>query len=380
MVTRTQASSSKRGFTLVELVIVLTIMLVMIGVAGSLLSGMLTMHQVTVEQGTAYRRAQDVFSILRPALQNAGLGAPASDDMARATYGTGYGWNCWLGSWGAPLEVETSTVDEKYGDVLRVAWSMPTGLKYSGSDIVTSFGEPALRSATLKFAAADDDDAPDAAHRLFARLTSANAGPGGIKQYVAGTYDLSSVVTFPGSEMHPLFVTNINTADQSLTLLSPGRRPDAPTTQISGALPAGRVFPNSELLIFRAATAFVDDSSTFRMIDAPQADPMNGGAFAATIADAPGFSVEGIKAVRFLLGEDGRSITVWLLVEGDVEDARRHATSGANAAVRARKTTKWNAATRAYDTIELWEDVEFDPDLYYEDFFSTFRLRDLRNS
>ncbi len=58
-----RAARKRGGFTLIELLIVVVIMAILVGVAGSLLAGFYNMFDMTTDNTTARRRANDVFNV-----------------------------------------------------------------------------------------------------------------------------------------------------------------------------------------------------------------------------------------------------------------------------------------------------------------------------
>lgn len=377
MLCRTPANSRKRAFTLVEMLIAVMITLIMVGVAGSMLADLVSMHQLTVEQSTAKRRAQDVFNILAPAMRSAGLGVPSTKSAAeRAHYfdnEVDMGWsNAHLASWNGPIEVvgKSSRGEQTpNGDMIRVMYAVPTGIRFSGGSTPDPTDPaqvgPLAGVSTLGFIAARGD--------AFDRLTDQSAGMGITIDATSDPHDPRSLITFPGAHGHPIYVNkedhfaNDGTGVLELRAAPPfsGTASDAMTE----VLPRGVVYPYSELCMFRASIAYVANN-TFYLLDIDgEEDP-----FADGVPDASsmsGFRVEGVKAARFFLSSDSRELTAWILIEGDSDDAKRSAHNNSVAAVKDRTINVDGSATK------LWESVAFDADHYYEDAFMTWRLRNV---
>lgn len=370
---RTPATCRRGAFTLVELLIALTIAVIMTGVAGSMLSSLVSMHQLTEEQSSAKRRAQDVFAALSPAMRNAGLGIP-SEAFDHYFGDSSPGWDgSSLARWRSPIEAYESaatpiTTPSDHGSVLRVMYSLPTGYVISAQDAIANYPLNAeVELITDKTKGLPDPFRDDALDPYRIKFDAEN--------------DPRSFVTFPGMDHHPLFVE----ADMSsgtkkklqLAGIAPHVRSDDELTEV---LPRGIIYPYSEVCVLRASVAFVDEStSTFCIIDVDGPDdPLDGGAIPADLGARPGFRIDGIKAVRFLPSYDMREMTVWVLVEGDIDDSTRVENSAANAAVRSRTTVR-RSASGSYEDVALWHGVDLDDGRAYEDFFMTWRLRNIRS-
>lgn len=377
---RTQASFRRRAFTLVEMLIAVTITLIMVGVAGSMLANLVSMHQLTVEQNSTKRRAQDVFNALGPAFRLSGLGIPTTDDAAEMAHyfnNTAMGWtNRYIATWSSPIDVIEKDVRaaerKSEGDVLRVMYSIPTGIKYSGGvtadetspkrlDTFSSTGGEAAMGVVASV--------PD----TFARMVS-QTNPYGILIKTGGDrHDPRSLVTFPGAHAHPLLIKNAVHSGYDgkgiITVQGVGPMSGSASDAMTDVLPRGVIYPYAELCMFRASIAYVADG-TFYMLDiADEDDPFAGG-----VPDADsmiGSRIEGVKSVRFFPSSDRREITAWLLIEGGIDDERRVSANRSVAAVKSRTVKVEGADTK------IWEDVDFDDGRYYEDFFMTWRLRNV---
>lgn len=360
---------ARGGFSLVELVIVMVIMVIVIGVAASLLYGMISMHEVASDQTSARRRAQDVFNILQVALQNAGIGVPAGE--FDYYFGSASPTSSFLANWDSPVTVTVS------GDVLKVVYSLPTGLKYERiegtfrADPIDEFSDinppGATYTKTLEFVGKSFDIVAD------------ETNPAGIikKGPLPNT---RSFVTFPGMEMHPLVVTVATPGTKELTLTLSGITPkEKDIEKVLGILPRNVIYPYADLYALKAAVAFVDDRGgkpTFYMLDGFEDDPFDGNKLPDNVDDFSGFRVEGIKAIRFLPGVDKRQMTVWVLAEGELAGSSVNSKSKARQAIDIIRGREYTKADKSKE--KLWEDVAFEDDVYYEDFFMTWRMRNLQ--
>ncbi|MDL2264076.1 type II secretion system GspH family protein [Synergistaceae bacterium OttesenSCG-928-I11] len=358
------------GFSLVELVIVMLLMVIVMGVAASLLYGMMTMYQVTSDQTVARRRAQDVFNILKVSLQNAGIGVPAGNFDYYFGGSRSWGSDKFISAWDSPVEVSANPKNSgsvKYGDVLKVVYSLPAGLKYEGkAEYTFSDVNPEDNVADgvlLKFVGASFD------------LVVAPGNPASILPDQKG--NVRSFITFPGMDTHPLFVEKATAGSDELELTVGGVTPKSKNLPTSLDILARNVIrPYADLYLLHASVAFVDDNSTFYMLDVVEDDPVDP-SLPTDPAALPGFRVEGIKSIRFLPGQDKRQITVWVLAEGDIADSGRNERSATMNAIKSREF-KYRNQDGIFETESLWDDVDFDDDVYYEDFFMTWRIRNLQ--
>lgn len=378
MAGRTLALSRKRGFSLVEMLIVIVLMTIVMVIASTLMSSVVQMHQASTDLTGGARRSQEVFDLLKTPIQNAGLGVRDTDfDYYFGTLKPGVNNDAFIRDWPSALFVRPNplnTTGDSRGDVLRVAYSVPTRAKYVG-DAVDSFSEtkPEGISATVQMSfVAQGDDIP---------LLDADS-PLGLGRWT-NTSPTSSrwFITFPGRGMHPLAVRGPGTLSMGpnystceFTVEGVAAKPASGDDTLSSALPGGVIPPYAELCLFRASIAFVDDESTFWLIDVEGSDYPNSWTIPTDLESRSAFRIEGIKSVRFFPAPDRRSVTVWLLAESDRGDPQR----GGLGAVAAIKDRTFNVpGPTGYTTEKIWEDVEFEPGIYYEDFFMTWRTRDL---
>jgi prepilin-type N-terminal cleavage/methylation domain-containing protein len=365
------------GFSLIEILVVVLIMGVLIGVAGSLMGGFVANFEMTDDQSLARRRAQDVFNILQTPILNAGLGIPPNhfeyyfapvSDVGGAPIRT----------WDGPIQViphdKTSAARfnaaENRGDALRVVYSVYSGVKNVNSDDIANFsGEPKQIATPAELPLSGP----------------APVGGDGIQFAVAGTESVRSYVTFPGIAMHPEMVRNYAGGDTARLTVS-GRTPF--TVGASGdVLPRNAIRPYHDMLLVRAALAYVDDSGTFCLYDIND-DTFNPGpgvslptAASADIAGKLVYRVEGIKAVRFVpetnAGGQVTSVNVYVLVEGDNAVTGRTSTSPAVQVVRNRKFPAGSPLAGG----RIWPDgqdgIKWDDDMYYEDFEMRWRTRNI---
>lgn len=374
MAGRTLALSRKRGFSLVEMLMVIVLMAIVMVIASTLMSSVVQMHQASTDLTGGARRSQEVFDLLKTPIQNAGLGVSDADfDYYFGPLKPGVKNDDFIRDWPSTLFVTDNPLDGR-GDVLRVAYSVPTRVKYVG-DAVDSFSEtkPEGTPATVQMSfVAQGDDIPllDADSPLgLGRLTNASV-PTSSRWFI----------TFPGRGMHPLAVRGPGTLSMGpnhstceFTVEGVAAKP-ASDDALSSVLPRGVIPPHAELCLFRASIAFVDDSSTFWLLDVEGSDDPKNWTIPNDLDTRSAFRIEGIKAVRFFPAPDRRSITVWLLAESDRGDPQR----GGLGAVAAIKDRTFNVpGPTGYTTEKIWEDVEFEPGIYYEDFFMTWRTRDL---
>lgn len=362
--TSARCRSSRSGFTLVELLISLTIMLIMVGVAGSILSSVIQLHQTTDELSYAERRANDAFNIIGSAINGVGIGVPPKDlnrflpDIPAFSSG-----------WDTPIAVDSSPLSVKYGDRLRVVWGMPTGLRYIGSSPVTAFADTHAEYA-------EGHETILLSGTNMSPFTSAN-GP--MRINTGGQQDdkkdYRSYVTFPGVGNAPLFISNADThPDGTVELTLNGRAPAARSDDmLSRSISRGVIDSCSPLYALRATEFFVADDAVLYAVDLPSdgVSPVN--TATASYRDIPGFRLEGIKAVRFFVSPSNRTFTACVLVEGDISDENRHVDSNSIDDVRSR------IAIVGDDEIELWKDVEFNTNgVWYQDFSRTWRTRSVQ--
>lgn len=335
-------NSSKRAFTLIEILVVVVIMASLVGVVGSILTGYMDFYWATKDQSAASRKAQDVFNALDPVILNAGLGIPET------TPGDYFYGSAPVKSWASPLFVTSCDVviNPGTGNVLKALYSVRSGFK-NGSNDMTAFSSENGGSALV-------DVSPPVTTPLIGSQADKVKGTPGHLPYDTGFGNdyMTSYVTFPGAYMHPLKIVRFGGVAGNIILI--GKR----ATNISADLlpfHKNHVHPYHDMYLVRAAVAFVDANSTFNVLNLTNKDFADTGFDAAALS---GIRIGGIKAVRFERAPDNSSITVRVLAEGDVVNSQRIDTTGAVAA--------------------KWTDITLDKSRHYEEFTKTWRTRNIK--
>jgi prepilin-type N-terminal cleavage/methylation domain-containing protein len=330
----------RRGFSLIEIMIVILIMGILVGIMGSLMGGFVSNFEVTDDQTIARRRAQDVFNILQIPIQNAGLGLPA-DHFNYYFAPSGVGVTLPTGAvrvqgWWEPVSVDSVPPGTNKDNVLRVAYSVPSGMK--------------SKSAAAGFSSA----------------VGINNSVTGVNVNLTASSDVSGVdetfVTFPGIHMHPVLVTGVNSGANPLPNITLAGMLPKYKVDSEDVIPRNAIYPYHDVFKVKAGLAFVDEtSSVFVFADdvltsdvttAPNANP-------TLLAHAPlGFRVEGVKAIRFDW-DAPRALTAHVVTEGDSADSARNE----SAQMRAIKGR--------------WPGVTFDDYIYYEEFTMRWRTRNV---
>jgi prepilin-type N-terminal cleavage/methylation domain-containing protein len=356
------------GFSLIEILIVVMIMAIVVGVTGSLIGGFIAMFETTEDQTVSRRRAQDVFNVLRIPVQNAGLGLPAAIPAHTMPYG---GWSTLneyyfransitanpgspsVLDWPAPIEVITGP---RGSQALRVLYSLPSGSK-NGDKEVMDFCEKL-----------NDADKPEAGTRTDMEITVPLSGdlrnPFGV---FPGGNDVRAFITFPGINMHPIFVDELES--DGITLRVSGKPPfetvDDRSDDIFGR---NEIRPYHDLYVVRAGVAYVDNAYNFMFFDVPNTslDPGGSSGFVFPPASSDlysGFRVEGIRGVSFDLDPQRRYLTMHVLAEGDIADSTRNTSTAKPADIRA----KWTPIIGTLDN-----------EIFYEEYSMTWRMRNIK--
>lgn len=346
----------RKGFSLVEILIVILIMGVLVGVVGSLMSGYVNFYEMTDNQSIAARRAQDVFNALEFPIQNAGVGIPAKHMDSYFTVNSG---RAPVAPWGTPLSVLSNDAGSGYGNALRIVYSIPAGAKNGPL-------------SNLEFSGSAGDWAPADTKDYESRLDLANpvsfniSEVGGIlrsRRDPSAVIDTRSFITFPGAHMHPVMVLDSST-ERSLDIR--GKRPFEVEAS-SDVLARNVIRAFHDVYAVRAAVAYVDRDSVFHLLDVGTEDSSSGSGRFPVVAPGnaawSGFRVEGIKAVRFEQGPERRFIRVHILAEGDVSEYTSDTSASVPSQLRYR-----------------WPDVAFDDHVHYEDFSMTWRTRNLQEN
>ena len=366
----TYSGAKRRGFSLTEMLVVVLIMGILVGVVGSLMGGFMTNFERTDDQSIARRRAQDVFNILQTPILNAGLGIPPTDfDYYFGPTGVSFSgapiqnWTSLTRPIG-PIQVIPSSAfnaSEDRGDVLRVVYSIYSGVKNVSSADIDDFS-------------ASESDETNNNTGIDKKLPLNEAPPigggDGIQFATAGTSRVHSYVTFPGLFMHPAIVRGYTSATKELDLY--GKTPLEIVERegdVSGdVLPRNQIRPYHDMLLVRAALAYVDNKGTFCLYDINDDSPNIGSTLpTAAAADAAGklvYRVEGIKAVRFEeetgTGGGVTSVNVFVLAEGDNAITERRTNTVAVNELRNR-----------------WPGINWNDEMYYEDFEMRWRTRNI---
>lgn len=338
-----------KGFSLIELVIAVAVMVIVAGVAGSLMSGYLSLYTTADDQASTRRRAQDVFDMLRVPLQMAGIGLPPSD----LNHYFAVGGMPPVAQWGAPIEVVPNNTHTDCGNALRVVYALPSEIKNGPAELDT-FSSKAGNAATIYSASLN----------LSTSLDILTSMP---NRVVLDHDDTRAFITFPGSQMTPLEVT----AATPKTLNLQGRPPLAAHIPSNDIFVSNTIAPFHDVFFVRAIVAYVgarpDGTKEFCLFETNTDDPSSTSpAFpvGANAADWVGFRIEGIHAVHFEQDPARRFVTVNLLVEGDTMDSSRIAGSA-----RGEVERRWR---------DWYPTMVFNPDILYEHFSITLRTRNVR--
>jgi prepilin-type N-terminal cleavage/methylation domain-containing protein len=338
-----------RGFSLVEVLLVVLIMGILVGVVGSLMWGFVSNFEITDDQAIARRRAQDVFNILQVPLLNAGLGLPSdvSSDVT-PTNNKHYfgpvsgvsGASAPISEWHGPVQVIANSFAGR-GDVLRVVYSVYSGIKQVSDNDVDAFGEGGGGSATLNV------------------TSPLPVGYDGITPAGGPARSVHSYITFPGMGMRPILVTEMDSDSVSVAGMPP-------RTPASGdVVDKGIIRPYHDIYFVRAGVAYVDDNSTFCFADIASKDISAGALPRVSALEGSAYKVEGIKAMRFDVEEtaDGAvtGVTVFVVAEGDSNITGRQSNAG--------------AASQAFRS--NYTGVTFDDEVYYEEFEMRWRTRNV---
>lgn len=306
MATRTSGFQSKRrfsrrGFSLIELLLVLIIMVVMIGMIGSLMGAFVNFSHMTDDQSIASRRARDVFNALEPAIRNAGAGIP-NDPMSIRNYFKVGAITAPVAEWEGVLSVVPNT-NANRGNALRILYAFPAKAKNAAEKVeifgANSSGTSAdVKSTTVGYVGA---------------LSSDVGSPFCVLPNQA---DTRAFITYAGADMFPLLVTKL-TPPSSMDLRGK-RAPDVPSGQM--VLHWNTIYPFQDIYLVRGAVAYVDANSVFHMMNVNNKDPstLNFPSPAANDDAWSGFRIEGIRAVDFRVDPDKKFLTVRVLAEGDV--------------------------------------------------------------
>ena len=367
--------ASNRGFSLVEILVVVLIMGIMVGVVGSLMGGFITNFEITDDQSIARRRAADVFNILQNPMLYAGMGIPADSfdyyfeeipvEVGGAPIGGPKGASTSTTHWSGPVSVsEPVSVNGDAGSVLRVVYAVPTGVKYesdSGNEI-DAFSEGAPDTATGAFPL-------NRGQGYVTSITNTLKLSESIKslvdqgEIVEGEYDVRSYVTFPGIRMHPVLVQEVTGSSQS-EIRAVGKIPRQMDSDNDIFRRRNVIRPYHDMYLVRAGVAFVDEHSTFYLADITNSDVTT----YSSGQGLDGFRVEGIKAIQFVptirsANNQVTGVRVYVLAEGDN-------------AITGRSTTS-ETYNKLRDPNGKWAHVQFNDEVYYEEFQMQWRTRNI---
>jgi prepilin-type N-terminal cleavage/methylation domain-containing protein len=354
---RRLSGGPRRGFSLVEVLVVVLIMGILVGVVGSLMGGFITNFEVTDDQSIARRRAQDVFNVLQFPMLYAGMGIPASSLDYYFGQFNGVGGGAPIMNWASPLSATS-------GDsVLRVVYSIPSGVKHKAPQPLPSGYEEEIAkfSASVGASTPYPTEIPSVPIPLTGPVTF---GPDSITLGSISTlpYNVHSYITFPGIRMHPEFVTGYTPPSGSTPaeLIVSGMVPKNIDSS-NDVLPRNIIRAFHDLYFVRAGVAYVDANHTFVFADVTTTD-YSITAPLATSAD--GYRVEGIKAMHVSPDVAAKSVTVYVIAEGDnAVTGRSNAGTDSQAF---RNEPRWNHLIGTYD-----------PEVYYEEFRMQLRSRNI---
>jgi len=326
-----------KGFSLVEIIIVIAIMAVVIGVVGTLLAGYTRMFNETDDQAVARQRAQDVFNALEVAVVGCALGIP-TDSINHMNYFDTAPISAWTG----PLQIlntETynTATELNSGNVLRLAYSVPADTK-NGNARVSDFTPSATGTPSVE-------------------LTLTKPLAGDLVAYSGDAKDTRKFITFANAYTSPLKVTNINGYTIKVTGM-PQPAADAADGDLA-KLVRGEIAPYQDVHLVRAIAAYVDSNSVFHAAEVNETDVSVNNPTGQL--SPPGLRVEGIKAVWFETTNDRRLLTVKVLAEGEIVDQARLDDTLTRDAIKAR----WGSVKSA----------DWDDRIFYADFAATWRIR-----
>jgi prepilin-type N-terminal cleavage/methylation domain-containing protein len=380
----------ERGFSLIEILIVVLIMGFVLGMTGSLLGGFMNMFDTNENQNVARQRAQDVLTLLSVPLQNAGLGLCATsedldDGIERIFDGIGSGGSgtdIVFGAHGSAKRkryieiVNSSTTSDPSehwhenatsGDMIRVIYGLPTGVNILGADESSSHsGEFDLFDKYSKYKSPSDTGEvvfyidktayPDFEYSSPSDSTILKPW----RLHVGDGNTINFCFTFPGMDMMPIKATAVVPATGTDPLKLTGTMKSPLYTASPDFVTQNVIRPNSDLILLRDICAFVDAYKYFGMVEQNgTAGPEDWENIGVRSADY-GFRVEGIAGIWFEQDINWRYVTVTVLAEGDVMDERM---DGARASLAA----KW--APRGVSLVN---------GVYYEEMSRTFRTRNLQ--
>jgi prepilin-type N-terminal cleavage/methylation domain-containing protein len=346
--------TARRGFSLVEVLLVVLIMGILAGIVGSLMRGFVSGYEFADDQTVARRRAYDVFNILRTPVLSAGLGLPADNGAAGGSspvnngyyFGTVNGYAAPISEWSGPVQlIENSFTGKR--DALRLVYSVRSGVKQVSSGDVAAFSE--ARSGAKLASLRVTSPLPGG----YDGITVAGGGP---------AHSVHSYITFPGNGMRPLLVTGTAAGGVSVA----GMTPRVETVISEDIVERGVIRPYHDIYFVRAGVAYVDDKSTFCFADVTDEDISAGALPRASELKGAAYRVEGVKAVRFDVEVSGgavRSVTAFVVAEGDSGVTGKRGSAG--------------AASQEFRT--RYAGVDFDPGVYYEEFEMRWRTRNVES-
>lgn len=345
---------------MVELLIAIMIMATVCGIVGSLMLGYVRMFNETSDHSVAKRRAVDVFNVLNVPIQNAGLGIPVDDTGWYFSWpggsGVSFATDTPVASWRGPLDVRDTRdflKDSARGDVLQVIYSTATGWKtqnllemepFDGTIVPKPSSLPYPKSITL----ASD-------YLTFA----VNAAPGANELTLGTPDDARGFYTTPDAYSIPMYFSEYSVPDKKAKICG---RPRFYSVSSDIPIATGEISPYSDLHRIYAIAAYVDSKSVFHAAEIAATDI---GPLVASdrsdirVTKATGLRVDGVKAIRFERGGDYKTLTVWVLAEGDIIDQARNDRTKTRASIRSR-----------------WPEItDWDEAIYYEDYSMTWRTR-----
>jgi prepilin-type N-terminal cleavage/methylation domain-containing protein len=375
-----------RGFSLIEVLIVVLVMGIVLGVTGSLLGGFYNMFQATGDQSSARMRAQAVFNILSVPIQGAGIGIPSGDMKIPFTFDEidGKKVEFAMSGWNAPVFISPDT-DTTSGDYLRVIYGIPTGLKYVADEEIDLGVEPRAdikHGSVVKLEpTARLNTARQIGNKGFSKIT----GTPKIDPYditavdVSGTSPVegisSALVVFPGTDMMPAAVDEMGPSGvvkfytQPLHYYPPLNANEAAhkvePEDGNRSKRANKIRPNHDIFLLRGAWAYVDKiggDSVFCFLNAYNKNAAN--PLSPSDNAFSGFMIEGIAGIWFetasAVGDRWRYVSVEVLAEGDTMDEGRDASS------MAALKSKWGS-----------RGLTLEDGVFYEEFSRVFRPRNL---
>ena len=305
-----------RGFALTEILVVVLIIAILLGVTGTVFSGIITFAERADDQSIARRRADDVFNVLRVPMLNAGLGVPSASLDYYFTMGHPVGPSAPVAGWAGPVEVVSNNTYPS-GNAIRLIYSVRSGGR-NGKNEIKDFSTK---------------DNPGNVMNWIPPYKTVELAAGGVPEVegsgvwdgngvVLSPVDVRAFVTFPGVFKSPLYVAKYDSADAAAGRIHLAGKTPHVVSEDGDVLWRNVIHPNHEMYLVRAGVAYVDDKSRFCFTEVTTDDP--------SLSALPpgsniigGFVIDGIAAINFTQAADKRIVKVTVLAEGDSVETER---------------------------------------------------------